>query len=174
MAVQAKKSFLDQDYAKPIILGGSIWLALKYALPSVLDALNPFKKSEKERATDEAVSSGVASENAKGNLSAWNGNYWREQQRKGVRVVLVTQANADEIAKRFYDSVGRIYDSPTVAEGALKLLNSKCKVSWVAERFNALYKNDLLSWLTYRFDTAEQKAVLERMLAYVEKLPVTG
>ncbi len=86
---------------------------------------------------------------------------------------IFTAASAAALCAKIWDSVGRVYDSPNLASGAIKQCYTKTQVSFLAHTFFAKYGVDLLTWLEYKFDTNEQKKVLAGILTYVDNLPLS-
>lgn len=93
------------------------------------------------------------------------------QKQTGKPVYILTRADQDKFAKRIYESVGYLFDTPEQALSAFKSMRYKSQVSSLAGAFARLYKVDLLGWLYEKFDTDSQKAVLSQIIAYVDSLP---
>lgn len=117
-------------------------------------------KAEVENKVDNAAAQGVN--------SPWSPKFYKTVHNGK----LFTVASADGLAKTIYDSVGHIYDEPNKGAGAIKQCYTKTQVSFLADRFQQKYGNDLLSWLQYHYDTGEQKKVLNNILTYVNNLPL--
>lgn len=85
--------------------------------------------------------------------------------------LLFNVAKADSLAEQLYDSVGILYDDPESGLAAIKQCRAASQVSFLADRFNILYKKDLISWLSIKYDTSNQKKVLNEIYDYVSRLP---
>lgn len=85
---------------------------------------------------------------------------------------LVTTDTADKAAKMIYNSSGYLLpDRPEQAFAAIKLMPTQAAVSFLTERFERLYKKDLLSWLTEAFnDTPTQIKTFSQITVYVKNL----
>jgi len=100
--------------------------------------------------------------------SPWNSAYWKNAPKGSL---LFTVADGDKYATQIYDSVGIITDSPRQALAAIKNSRTKTQISWVSDRFNQKYNNDMFNYLANKFDTPEQMANLVSMITYVNSLP---
>ena len=131
---------------------------------SILEALG-LKDSKDETALNADLAS--SSEHAaKGN---WFTPTYHKSGKTGTKYV--TRAKAEELAKLLNESVGYIYDDPGKAAGAIKQLQFKSQVSFVADVFQQVYKKDLKTYLDQGFDTEEQKKSLLDIYNYVKGLP---
>lgn len=89
----------------------------------------------------------------------------------GAKVVLLTQASANAKAKRIYDAIGIFTDNENEIVGAFNDLTTKSQVSFLAQAFKNLYKQDLLNFLRTKLDTQSQKEALTTILNRLDKLP---
>ena len=121
-------------------------------------------KSEEEKQEDEATSINLNIE-----FKEWtNPNFYRKKAPKGYVVPLIPVTGADYIAKRVYDSHGIFNDDEEMMQGALKLIRYRSQYSWIADRFNTLYRADLTSWLKNYYSENE----LYPVWRYLENLPI--
>ncbi len=84
---------------------------------------------------------------------------------------LFKSAFADQLARQIYDSVGVFYDDPESALAAIKQCTTKSQVSFISDRFNVMFKKDLITWLDQKFDTNNQKRILREIYSYAASLP---
>ena len=126
------------------------------------------RDSKDEAANKEDIDRKVNRESTAGNNSAWSPSFYKAAP-SGTK--LVTLAVAQSIAKKIWDSVGYITDTPAQGAGAIKQLQTKAAVSFIADTFFKKYGIDLLAWLQSKYDTSEQKEYLADILRYVENLP---
>lgn len=98
----------------------------------------------------------------------FNPNFYKG---RNVNATIITTASANSIAKRIYDSVGYLYDSPGKASAAFHLLKTQAQISFVSEIFNNRYNLDLLTWLNDKFDVNGQREYLRNIIEYVNSLP---
>ena len=77
--------------------------------------------------------------------SPWSPGYWKTI--KGAHLLTIAQANAK--AKAIEESIGYVKLKPDFSKilAIFKTLTYKTQVSFLAERFAALYKTDLLDYL---------------------------
>ena len=129
-----------------------------------------FKDDAETKQAKEDTAAAIAKANNEPKNSPWNPNFYKSAP-SGSK--LVTAAIADAAATKIYDSSGYLLpDRPEQAFAALKQMPSQTAVSWLAERFELKYKQDLLSWLQEAFnDTPTQEKYLAQMLNYVTNLP---
>jgi hypothetical protein len=105
--------------------------------------------------------------------SPWSPLYYKNLQRRGNNVVLLTISAADLLASQIYNSVGYFRDDWSQAFGAIKQCKYKTQISFLTERFKIKYNADLITWLpgtSYpndRFSNDEVNQAIE----YVKKLP---
>lgn len=106
---------------------------------------------------------------------AENAEYWKPSMWKNVKgAKILTQDSSKRIADQIYSSVGYFSDTPAQAVAAFKQLTAKTQVSYLVDRFNAIHKLDLKTFLNERFDTTEQKKALNDIYNYVQNLPKGG
>jgi hypothetical protein len=89
----------------------------------------------------------------------------------GTKVVLLTSASANAKAKRIFDAIGILTDNENEIVGAFNDLSTKSQVSFLAQAFKNLYKQDLLNFLRTKLDTQSQKDALISILKRLDKLP---
>jgi hypothetical protein len=93
--------------------------------------------------------------NATGLKNAFNPNYY-----KGiVGAMLLSKADADAKAKVLYDAKDPFDDDEDDVYGVFRQLKAKTQVSWIADRFYALYQVDLYNYLRGFLSTSEMEVV---------------
>jgi len=101
--------------------------------------------------------------------SPWNPAYHKNAPKESS---LFTVSAGDKYATLIYDSVSSILpDNPRQALSTIKNARTKTQVSWISDRFNQKYNNDMFNYLAYHFDTPEQMSNLVSMITYVNSLP---
>lgn len=110
--------------------------------------------------------SSASGDAAKGN---WLSPSYYKNGKPGTK--LITRAIAEKLAKEVYDSVGYVYDDSTKAAGAIKQLQYKSQVSFMADIFQQKYGKDMKAFMDSGFDTEDQKKTLVEVYNYVKKLP---
>jgi hypothetical protein len=100
-------------------------------------------------------------------FKAFNPQYWKQQS----GALLFTQSLTDSLVKMLWDSVGTIYDTPSLGMTAIKRCETKSQVSWLSYNFTKKHGMDLLSWLKSKYDTKEQVDTLSTMFNHVKSLP---
>lgn len=75
------------------------------------------------------------------------------------------------LAKRIYDAIGFVYDSPAQIEGVFQNVPTKTQVSQIAAAFYQRYGYSLPAFLNDRLDTDEQKQTLSRIYSRLDSLP---
>lgn len=81
-----------------------------------------------------------------GSGSGPRGNPFSPTYYKTRRCTILTQAYADSLARRIHTAMGLTDDEEAVF-AVFRSLRTKCQVSFLAERFAALYKADLFQYL---------------------------
>ncbi len=122
------------------------------------------KDTEAETATEDRLVKNID--------KAENADYWKPtlwKQKKGATIL--TMESAKNICKQIYESVGYFKDTPAQAVAAFKQCKNKAQISFLVDRFNAIYNIDLKTFLNERFDTIEQKKALNDIYNYTENLP---
>ena len=100
--------------------------------------------------------------------SAWSPQYYKNAPDGAA---LMTQASADSLASQIWNSTGIFSTDIEQVYGAIKQLSAKSQVSFLADRFNALYNQDLLSWITLQYTKmGVPDPVLSQILDYVNGL----
>lgn len=128
--------------------------------------------SKEGKANKELIDKKVNSAQKQTVNSPWNRAYYKNVQKKR-QIVLVTLSSAQSLAKKLWDSVGYVYDSPADGSGAIHQCKNKCQVSFVSDIFYQKYGKDLLTWLNDKYDVMGQREYLREMIEYVDNLPVT-
>jgi hypothetical protein len=107
----------------------------------------------------------------------WTANYWKSLS---PNTKLVNDpaifAYVKKIAQQIYDGVSPslsnpITDNPSQITAAFNTVNSQLGISVLSDAFQQIYNKDLLSWLTDRMDTTEQKMALEKIKSRANALP---
>jgi hypothetical protein len=126
----------DNETLKLLLYAGGgalVFFTLKKGFTGLLEALG-IKNNESKITVDNEVNN---------TESAWSPLYWTKQKTPKLFKVAYTQF----LCKQIYNSVGYFKDDWSVAFGAIKTCKYKTQVSWLADNFYKLYKQDLLTWL---------------------------
>lgn len=148
-----------------IVIINKTFGGLKMFFGGITDALG-ITDSPERAATKQAVANATAA-------SANVGSPWSPQFYKNAPTgaALMTQASADKLAAQIWNSVGIFSTSIEDAYAAIKQLHAKSQVSFLADRFNALYQKDLFSWLNLMFTKmGSPDPVLQQIVNYVNGL----
>ncbi len=138
---------------------------LKNFFGSITDGLG-ITDSPERAATKQAVANATAS--SANVASPWSPQYYKNAP---AGAALITQASADKLAAQIWDSVGIFTTDIEEAYAAFKQLRAKSQVSFLADRFNALYQKDLFSWLTLQYTKmGSPDPVLAQISGYVDGL----
>lgn len=120
----------------------------------------------------EDIAKFFSAQQTKGSASYWSPEYWKI---KSPNTKLIYDQNINAyvygLTQQIYNGIGNFYDSPEQIVAAFKAINSKLGVSVVASDFAYMYKQDLLSFLISKLDTAEQVKFLNSIIQYTEGLP---
>lgn len=83
------------------------------------------------------------------NADYWRPNYYKEllASKQYQSIMITPVAIADALAKQIYDAKGLLNDKEAQIYAAFNQLHYLTQVSFLADRFNTLYKKDLRSWL---------------------------
>lgn len=118
-------------------------------------------------ATKQAVANATAQSAT--TTSPWSPAFY---QNAPEGATLVTQSAADQIAGQIWDSTGIFTTDINQVLGAIKELDTQSQVSFVAYRFNVLYNNDLLTWITLQYTKmGTPDPNLAIIVDYVNSLP---
>lgn len=150
-----------------VFIAYKVYKTMTGAADSALEAMH-LKDSAETTAANKAIAAAATAAATKGAASPFSPRFYQLAP-KGAK--LFTKAGAQKIAKQIYDAIGIIYDSPENITGAIKQCFTQSQVSFLADTFNQLYSKDLLSYLTEKLDTAEQKQTLSDIITYVNELP---
>lgn len=74
-------------------------------------------------------------------------------------VMLTTRTAAEQIAKTIYKAMGFFNDNEEAVFGALRQLQYKTQLSWVADVFFQLYKEDMYQYIRNSLSDDEMKIV---------------
>lgn len=136
------------------------------AFGSVTDALG-ITDSEATKANKQAVAN--AQNQAASTGSPWSPQFYKSAP-SGSHIM--TQATADALALEVWNSVGIFSTSIEDVYAAMKQLGYQTQISFLADRFNALYNKDLFSWLTLQYTKmGTPDPVLSTIIDYVNSLP---
>jgi len=138
---------------------------IKNFLGSITDGLGI--TDSPDRAAQKQAVANAQTESASTN-SPWSPQYYKNAPGGAL---LTTQATADKLAGQIWDSVGIFTADIDEVYGAIKQLSAKSQVSFLADRFNALYNKDLLSWITLQYTKwGTPDPVLSQIIDYVNGL----
>lgn len=138
---------------------------LKMFFGSITDALGITNSPE--------VAANKAAIAAATQASASVGSPWSPQFYKNAPAgsAILTQAAADALAAQIWNSSGIFTANIDEVYGAIKQLHAKSQVSYLADRFDALYNKDLLSWITMMYTKmGTPDPVLQNVIDYVNGL----
>lgn len=163
----------DIDKNKELIKIGVILLIViiaatagKKILDTILQALNLQDTAEEKAKTKEAESLEKLS------VDFFRPSYYKNPPagyERGPNTI--SMKNAHAVAKKIYDSIGYIYDSPDQTKAAFNMATSKHDISKIADAFNSDYNKDLLSFISSKLDTEKQKNTWILVLKDLNKLP---
>lgn len=145
-AADAGKEVLARAVPWVVGIGAVYFLAVK----PVLEKVGIIETSEDKQRNTASLTYGTSLQ------SPFSPNYYKSQ---GQYAKLITRASAEALAKRMYDADGYFNDDETQVYGALRTLQYKTQVSWVADVFNQKYKKDLYQFLKAFMDDAEMDVV---------------
>lgn len=168
----------EESKAIVYLIGGIVLIVIvaKFG-KQILDAMSGSAealglKDSKEGADNKKyIDRSVNANQAAGSGSPWSPNFYKNVQKRDGKVVIFTESSAKDSAKKFYDSVGYVYDSPAQGVAAIKQIPTKVKLSYVCDIFNRTYKIDLLTWLNDKYDKFGQREYLREILEYADNLP---
>lgn len=105
--------------------------------------------------------------------SAFNPNYHNMQAKK-KKVIISPVAYADIVAKKIHSSVNFWTPSDfALLMASIKMLDNKCKVSFMSERFRKLYNEDILVFLRGVGSGGFNSSQIKQVIDYVNSLPIT-
>lgn len=87
--------------------------------------------------------------------SPFSPRYYKDK----TNVMLTTRTAAEQIAKTIYKAMGVFNDNEEAIYGALRQLSHKTQLSWVADVFFQLYKEDLYQYMRNSLSDDEMKIV---------------
>ena len=162
----------------PIIILLIIVFVIKKAVGKLGDNMKaPFvnmgiadSAAEQEAATAAAVKA-QSMENL-GSNSPFSTQYYREKSKGGKSIHLLTAAAAPALAKKIYDAIGFFYDDVSEIMSAIKQCTYKTQISFLSEKFAAMYAKDLFDFLQDKLDRTDQKIAFGKIVNYVNGLPV--
>ena len=79
--------------------------------------------------------------------SFWSPNFWHNKPADVSWTYALSAAEAKQYASQIYDAFGFFNDCEECAIGVFKLLRTKANVSYIAEAFQLMYGQDLLTFL---------------------------
>lgn len=102
-------------------------------------------------------------------------SYWKPSYYKRTGGMLVTRAYAEYSAKQIHNAFGIFQDDFNAILAVFNNMPSKAAISWLADVFQQMYKEDLLTFLTngggiLPWDGLSD-AQLKQLLAFTNKLP---
>lgn len=147
----------------------------KKILDGILEALN-LKDTEAERLETKEIKTGE-----KKTLSAFLPTYYQNPP-KGyyakINKELAMEGGSkaypyelDIVAKKIYESIGYIYDSPEDTKAGFGKIKNKVELSQVAAIFSTRYGRDLQAFLSSKLDTDIQKNTWALILQQVGEMP---
>jgi hypothetical protein len=117
-------------------------------------------------ATKAAVAN--AKQQANNIASPWSPQFYKNAP---PGAMLLTQSSADALAAQIWDSTGIFTSDIEQVFGAIKQLSAQSQLSFIADRFNALYNQDLFSWITLQYTKmGTPDPELQNIIDYVNSL----
>ena len=97
-------------------------------------------------------------------------------QKAPAGALLLTTASANSFAQRIYDAMGWVYDDESAVYSVFKSLKSQSQVSFLSEKFQQKYGEDLLEFLKRgknQFNAASglSDTELQNIITIVQSLP---
>jgi hypothetical protein len=127
---------------------------------SILESLGLKNSKEEEKLNNDIASASKLS------INVFAPSYYKSVKSPK----LIPESDAKKLAKDIYDSVGYVWDNSTQAAGAIKQLQYKTQVSYLADIFQNQYSRDMKTYLERAFDTDSQKNTLLEIFNYVNNL----
>lgn len=102
--------------------------------------------------------------------SFWSPNFWRTQS----NAMILTVADSERMVTGLYDAFGAFDDCEECAIALLKSLRYQTQLSYLAEKFQARYGFDLLSFLRGGLWPKDRLSDFDvfQISEYIKKLPV--
>lgn len=75
-------------------------------------------------------------------------SYWRPTYYKRTGGILITKATAERLSRQIHGAFGIFQDDFNAVISAFSQIKTKAGISFLADVFNQLYKEDLLTFLT--------------------------
>ena len=93
--------------------------------------------------------------------------YLPELMKRGGRIQVFTQRDAENVAKSIYNAKGVFNDDETALYSAIKKFKYKSQISQTADKFSKIYNKDLAYYLSTFLNSQE----LDRIYQYTDSLP---
>lgn len=173
-----------------VLIVGAVFGSYFFIIKPILEALNLKKtKEEEERDKKEKGAIDTAESNAK-EYNPWNTKLYydvlNKKLAKGLAVYFKTSTSIKALAKRIESSIGRGFfssDNPEAIESAIKQCTSKLQISQLVNQYYVDYSLDLYADIKnvlyteetgtpLGWDSAKQRDTFNRILTYVESLPL--
>lgn len=153
-----------------IIIGIMMFKGMKFFGDTLDGVKGVFGAGKEDKAATKAIDVAVANLKRAGAKNPFDRRF--NLQFKGKKISALTKNSTDAVAKRIFSAVGKIYDSPQKLAGEFSALKTQTQVAHMADAFYRIYKLDLLSWMTEKMDTLNQKRILKSIIDRVLSLPV--
>jgi hypothetical protein len=156
---------MNKENQKLIIYGGAVLLAYFGVLRPILNKLG-ITKSKEAKTIDEQ-------ENKTNKENPFSPVFYKLSP-SGSK--LLTGKSADYFAKQIYDAMGVFGDDEAKIYGVFRSMKTQSQVSFLAERFQVLYKTDLLDYLKRGYSNWNTASglnanELNQVITIVNKLP---
>jgi len=132
----ANKDLLKDPAVKWAAIGLAVFVVGKAvgAIDSLAEAIG-IKDSQETKDLDNA---------AQNSSSYWSPNFWRNGP---TGKIILTSAAAHAMSDEIYNSFGVFNDDEDRAKGVIRSLKTQSQLSYLADVFNQVHKQDLLSFL---------------------------
>lgn len=133
---------IDKETRLLLLYAGGGLLAYYGFIRPILNKLGIVKTAQ-DIATQQAINNALSSSND----NPFSPNYWKDMSKRYGKLKVWTAASNTSRAKQIFDAMGYFTDDEPAIYKVFKELPTKVHVSYFAEKFAAIYKQDLFSFL---------------------------
>lgn len=133
---------IDKETRLLLLYGGGGLLAYFGFIKPILNKLGIIKTAQ-DRQTEQAIENALSSSTD----NPFSVNYWKEISKRKGKIKVWSSSSNQSRAKQIYDAMGYFSDDEPAVIKVFKELPSKAHVSYFAEQFAKLYRQDLFSFL---------------------------
>jgi hypothetical protein len=133
---------VDKETRLLLLYAGGGLLAYFGFIRPILNKLGIVKTAQ-DRQTQQAIDNALSSSTD----NPFSPNYWKEISKRKGKIKVWSASSNQSRAKQIYDALGYFSDDEPAVLKVFKELPTKAHVSYFAEKFAALYKQDLFSFL---------------------------